>query len=195
MTEHTGIERWLPVTNWKGVYDVSDYGRVRSLGRYVLDSLGRTRYWPGCMLEQFILGKGYKAVTLQLSGKRVKRYVHSLVLETFVGLCPPDQECLHGPNGQSDNGLTNLSYGTRTQNMRDKRRDGTNYNSNRVCCPRDHRLMTPNLVVCILPRRTCQACQRTRTALHQKGWTKEDFKVRKDEFQAITDRYYIRIMG
>jgi hypothetical protein len=195
MSEYTSVERWLPVTNWKDIYEVSDYGRVRSLDRWVPQRNRGPRFWSGCILEQYTLGEGYKAVKLQLSGLRINRYVHSLVLEAFVSSCPVGQECLHGPNGQLDNTLANLSYGTRTQNMHDKRRDGTNYNSNRVYCPREHKLITPNLVQSHFPRRTCLACQRVRSALYQKGWTKEDFRLRKDEFQAITDRYYARIMS
>jgi hypothetical protein len=196
VSESTSAERWLPVVGWEGLYEVSNYGHVRSLDRYVPDSLGRVRHLLGCVLKPFIAGKGYLAVSLKFSGKRKTRYIHSLVLGAFVGICPPGQECLHGPNGRTNNHWPeNLSYGTRTQNMQDKRRDGTNDRLNRTRCPRNHALVKPNLVPSRLPDRSCLACQRARSALGTLGWLREDFRTRKEEFKAFADLQYARVMN
>lgn len=35
MTESYGAERWMPVAGFEGLYEVSDWGRVRSLDRVI----------------------------------------------------------------------------------------------------------------------------------------------------------------
>ncbi len=48
------------------------------------------------------------------------RLVHRLILEAFVGPCPPDMECCHNPDPDpANNALGNLRWGTRSDNMRD----------------------------------------------------------------------------
>mgnify|MGYP002780477625 CR=1 FL=1 len=58
--------------------------------------------------------------------KGVLHYVHTLVLEAFVGPCPPGMECRHFPDRDpTNNNLTNLSWGTRSRNQRDRNAHGT----------------------------------------------------------------------
>lgn len=89
------MPEWKPVLGFEGVYEVSDSGLVRSLARRC--NLGwcpatrdvRTRLLkPGTH-------KGYKFVTLMQLGVSRTRLVHRLVLESFVGPCPPGLECRH----------------------------------------------------------------------------------------------------
>jgi uncharacterized protein (DUF433 family) len=68
---------------------------------------------------------GYPMVTLSRPGRQQEpRLVHHLVLEAFVGPRPDGMEALHGPAGKLDASLANLHWGTRSENMRDKTRDG-----------------------------------------------------------------------
>jgi hypothetical protein len=60
----------------------------------------------------------------RLDGKVQYRYVHQLVLLTFVGEPPLGKECRHLDGNATNNHLTNLKYGTRKQNMADQRRHG-----------------------------------------------------------------------
>ena len=73
------------------------------------------------------LGKrGHFYVCLTVDGQHRWRYVHELILLTFVGPRPDGMLCLHGKRGQQCNELANLSYGTQSKNMgEDRRRDGT----------------------------------------------------------------------
>lgn len=115
----TSIERWQQIPAWEGLYEASDGGRIRSLSR--------PRH-PGRILKPTLNVRGYYRVDLSRDGKQATRLVHQLVLLAFVGPCPDGMEVLHGPGGRTDNRLSNLSYGTHSQNCRDKRRDGTNPN-------------------------------------------------------------------
>lgn len=68
---------------------------------------------------------GYSRIGLKNGDIRVERGVHRLVLQAFVGHCPPGQECRHLNGIKSDNRLENLAWGTKLENQNDKRLHGT----------------------------------------------------------------------
>ncbi len=53
------------------------------------------------------------------------RYVHRLVLEAFRGPCPDGMEARHLNGARTDNRLENLCWGTREENIADKKAHGT----------------------------------------------------------------------
>lgn len=112
-------EVWLPVVDYEGSYAVSNLGRVQSFLKW--------RGKSGRILRQALTGPPTQrlCVVLYKDGKARTRLVHQLVLESFAGPRPQGCESLHGPRGPFVNHLTNLSWGTRKQNMADKLRDGT----------------------------------------------------------------------
>lgn len=65
---------------------------------------------------------GHKTVTL---GRNNHRFVHRLILEAFVGPCPEGMQCLHGNGNPEDNRLTNLRWGTPSDNYYDSLKHGT----------------------------------------------------------------------
>lgn len=118
-------EWWLPVPGYEGYYEVSDQGRVRSVERLVnAPQCGGTQLKRGRVLRPG-LRNHYLSVILQREGKRTNYTVHQIVAAAFIGPCPSGMEVRHGPNGKTDNRPSNLTYGTRAENMADKRRDGT----------------------------------------------------------------------
>ena len=69
--------------------------------------------------------QGYQRVTLvRVDGKKIRRFVHQIVAEAFLGPCPAGQQVRHGPNGVDNNSADNLSYGTAAENAMDRERDG-----------------------------------------------------------------------
>ena len=112
-------EIWKPVVGYSG-YEVSNQGHVRSWWNGRWGKLTEPK-----KLNPTINRNGYAVVNLTKDGKIKQVYVHRLVLEAFVGPCPDEMEGLHGENGPSDNSLNNLSWGTKSQNMMDRVRDGT----------------------------------------------------------------------
>ena len=122
-------EEWHPVVGWEDIYEVSSLGRVRSLDR--INSQGR--FFPGKVLTPHLTStrKGkvrsgaYLTVMLCQDGVKVKRHIHTLVLESFMGPRPYRCQARHGSGGALDNTVTNLSWGTPKANAADKWRDGT----------------------------------------------------------------------
>lgn len=123
-------EEWRDIAGYEKAYQVSDLGRVRSLDRVVVGgSCGPAKRIKGRVMKPCISGTNpYQTVTLYAENKPKPCTVHRLVASAFLGPCPKGHEVCHGPNGKQDNRLTNLSYGTRSQNQLDRYRDGTRRN-------------------------------------------------------------------
>ncbi len=118
------IERWADVSWSKGLYQVSTSGDVKSLPRVVTMVDGRRYRVRGGILKKQPNGR-YRQVTLCIDGAHVYPLVHRLVLEAFVGPCPPGMECRHLNGRRDDNRLVNLTWGTKDEQINDKRCHGT----------------------------------------------------------------------
>jgi hypothetical protein len=68
---------------------------------------------------------GHLVVYLCRNGKPVSRLVHRLVLEAFVGPCPPGMQCRHLDGNPTNNALENLCWGTPKEDRANQRRHGT----------------------------------------------------------------------
>jgi len=58
-------------------------------------------------------------------GKRRVKRINRLILETFVGPCPPGMECCHNDGSLANNALVNLRWDTPQANQADKLKHGT----------------------------------------------------------------------
>jgi hypothetical protein len=69
--------------------------------------------------------KGYPCVRLSTRpGKSKHMRVHKLILETFVGKCPPGLMARHLDDDKMNSALTNLCWGTSKENGADAVRNG-----------------------------------------------------------------------
>lgn len=69
--------------------------------------------------------RGYRRVMLYKEGKPHEFGVHRLVLLVFVGACPEGKECCHKDGNPSNNHVSNLYWGTKSENTQDQIRHGT----------------------------------------------------------------------
>lgn len=100
------MERWLDVVGYEGLYRVSDLGRVSGPRRRVLAAPPNRR--------------GYPQVGLYKAGQRRRTvFVHQLVAAAFIGPRPEGQECLHRDGDSGNPVLSNLRYGTHSDNLLD----------------------------------------------------------------------------
>lgn len=118
------IEEWRPVVGYEGLYEVSDWGNVRSLNRVIQQynaSAGRVvdRHFKGQLLKKVLNFEGYHIVTLS-HGKQGK--VHRLVAEAWIPNPENKNEVGHLktlPDGTEDktaNEVWNLQWMTRKEN-------------------------------------------------------------------------------
>lgn len=141
MTEH-----WLPVTNYEGLYDISDQGRVWSHIR-------------GRLLKPRPTEQGVLRVVLCGNGEQKERQISRLVLTEFDSPCPDGLECCHRDDDPKNNWLYNLRWDTRRANTFDKIRNGGHPQVNKTCCPAGHRYISENTYF-HTGRRHCRKCRR-----------------------------------
>lgn len=105
------MEKWKPVVEWEGMYEVSSEGRVRR----VAGGQGAT---PGRVLHPGATTKGYLFVGLYRNDKPRLRFVHRLVAEAFVAN-PQGKRTVNHLNGdRADNRAINLEWATYSENHR-----------------------------------------------------------------------------
>jgi hypothetical protein len=118
-------EQWKPVAGYIGWYEVSDHGRVRSVDRLVRFADGRLRWYRGRLLKTKPHNQyGYPLVAICRGKDKRWRTVHQLVMEAFVGPCPPGKEICHNVLTRSAR-LVDLRYDTKKNNFADKHKHGT----------------------------------------------------------------------
>ena len=81
-----------------------------------------------------------------------RRYVHQLVAEHYIGPCPTGEEVRHLDNDATNNAVSNLEYGTRSQNVLDLR-------ARRTHCPQGHEYTTRNSYFDPNGWRSCRTCR------------------------------------
>lgn len=194
MSVNTNIERWKPVVGFEGLYEVSDQGRVKSLARTVTNSRGVAQEY-----EEKILGlekepRGYVRACLSKDGKRTKRRVHVMVLESFVGPRPAGMVACHENDIGSDNRVENLRWDTQKGNIENMVRLGGHAGQRKTHCPRGHALSDVNVIPSEASRgwRACLACARTSNYVKNKPEYRPYFKGSSDRvYSAILDDTYV----
>ena len=112
------VETWKDIPEFRGSYQVSDIGRVRSLDRVVTYKDGSMRKLKGRLLKTYLNTSGYEKVTLYNDNIDTTKTVHRLVLETFKPhVNMNDLEVNHIDGNKLNNHLTNLEWVTARDNI------------------------------------------------------------------------------
>ena len=114
------------IPGYRGKYEVSNRGRLKSLPRFRKTKSGGVCPVPLRYMTGTPNGSGYLNVTLSKNGTQKVFHIHQLVMLAFVGPCPVGMEVCHDPNrDRTDNRLKNLRYGTPKDNGQDSVKHGT----------------------------------------------------------------------
>lgn len=106
-------EFWMDINGYAGTYQISTYGRVRSLER--VDSRGQKRKEK--VIKPYKGGnKGYQAVCLSMNGAVKSVRIHRLVAEHFIEREPGKDYVNHKNGDKSDNRAENLEWVTIAEN-------------------------------------------------------------------------------
>lgn len=97
-------EIWKNIKGYEGIYQVSNFGRVKNVNR---DKILSTRYDE----------KGYCTSNLFKNGYGKNFRNHRLVYESFIGEIPQELEIDHINTIRSDNRVENLRVVTHKENM------------------------------------------------------------------------------
>lgn len=130
----TGVlerEEWRAVKGYEGLYEVSSFGRVRSLDRWVNHSRGEKALRKGQILKLQPNKDGYPMAALCHKQKIKLAQVHRLVADAFVPN-PDNLPCVNHRNEIKDCNIPdnlehctvayNNSYGTKLKKQAEKQR-------------------------------------------------------------------------
>jgi hypothetical protein len=124
MTEFYAAERWLPIAGFEGLYEVSDFGRVRSLDRMV-ESRNHPRQQQRLLRGRLLRQTTNKPTANRYIRKQVKLHrgnnlstfnVARLVAQAFIPNPLNYPFVLHLDDDATNNKASNLEWGTHQEN-------------------------------------------------------------------------------
>jgi hypothetical protein len=83
----------------------------------------------------------------------------------FLAPQPGTRVVRHLDGDPANNHVSNLAWGTQSENMKDTLQHGTNYWANRTHCPKGHPYEGDNLVIETNGHRRCRTCEHARHRL------------------------------
>lgn len=159
------VENWCPVAGYEGYYEVSDHGRVKSRRRP-----GAT----GKLLVSYVGKGGYLRATLCRPGVQKVVEVHVLVARAFLGSRPDGMQIRHLDGDPTNNQLTNLAYGTVSENAFDQLHHGRHFQASKTHCPSGHSYLDPKNLRLYRGYRYCRACQEIKGRKRNRSKTRTD---------------------
>lgn len=108
-------ELWVNIRGYEGLYQVSNFGRVRSLDRVVYQQK-HLHVYRGTIIKQTSAGGGYLKVVLYKNGVGKQQYVHRLVATAFIPNPKHLPEINHKDENITNNRLSNLEWCTAKYN-------------------------------------------------------------------------------
>jgi len=151
------VEYWKDVIGYKGLYQVSQLGSVRSLDRVTDHPYSGPRQLKGQILCVG-LSDGRPTVSLYKEGTRTTFLVGRLVLAAWVGPCPDEFECYNHDGDCTNTSLSNLYWGEKVregQPRRVKRSDGVEFDSLLIAAQETGCLAYNICAVCRGSRKSC----------------------------------------
>lgn len=110
------IEIWKDILDYEGLYQISNFGNVKALERYI-----NIRDKQALLKEKFLKfddsNLGYRRVTLSKNGKTKRFFVHRLVALHFLDKVEGKDIVNHLDNNPSNNHVNNLEWCTHQENM------------------------------------------------------------------------------
>lgn len=115
MIENLENEIWKDINGWEGLYQISNYGRVKSLSKYLYNGYGY--FWSKEKIMKLTNNQdGYLRIHLRNNGKRKVYSVHRLVAEAFIPNPNNLPEVNHKDEDTSNSKVDNLEWCTSKYN-------------------------------------------------------------------------------
>ena len=110
-------EIWKNIDGYEGLYQVSNLGRVKSLEKFIYDTINRTQHNKERILKPGKSKTGYLQVIL-CKDRKIKTFsVHRLVAMTFLEN-PNNLETVHHiDEDKTNNKVSNLEWTTQKKNV------------------------------------------------------------------------------
>lgn len=108
-------EIWKFVIGYENLYEVSNYGKVKSVERITIDKNGITYNKKERLLKPAINKYGYLQVGLSKDNKLSSFTIHSLVAKSFINNVDNKPTINHKDGNKLNNIVTNLEWATKSE--------------------------------------------------------------------------------
>jgi hypothetical protein len=153
-------EEWKEIEDTEGVYEVSNYGQIRTVSRTVIrDNQGNFEK-KGQIIKSYLTPKGYCRTSIKKGGKFKNLMVHRLVADAFIPNLDNKPLVNHKNGIKNDNRSENLEWCTSSENQ---------------IHAYDNGLRKPNVkyaVKCIELDIMTEGCQKMERELWKRGYEK-----------------------
>lgn len=130
-TKNYIFEEWKPIEGYEGLYEISNFGRVKRIGRieYVEGFNGYLRNKKEMILKPKVHNRGYLQISLYKNNKMKNAYIHRLVAQAFIPNPNNYSSVNHKDEEKTNNHVSNLewctiayndNYGTRNKRQGEK---------------------------------------------------------------------------
>lgn len=116
------MEQWKDIKDFEGLYQVSNYGRVKSLYKPHM----RNQFMYDRIMKMTPNKLGYCNIHFKYKNKEYRKLLHILVAETFIPNPENKPQVLHKKAvlDGGTNRVDNLYWGTQKDNMNDRKNEG-----------------------------------------------------------------------
>ena len=104
------MEEWRSIPGYEGLYEVSSYGRVKSLEISYVRKDGRMYHKPEIILSPKNNGKGYFTICLYKNKTHKYYLIHRLVAQIFIPNPDNLPEVNHRDEDKTNNRVDNLEF-------------------------------------------------------------------------------------
>ena len=109
-------EIWKPIKGYEGLYEISNFGNVRSLDRVIICKDGRRFPFKGKPKTVYMNRNGYLQVNLHKGNKLRHKEIHRLIAESFIENENNLPVVNHIDENRSNNDISNLEWCTEEHN-------------------------------------------------------------------------------
>lgn len=110
------MEVWKDIKGYEGLYQISNYGRVKSMARIKKHSYNGIAHLKEKILKPICIN-GYQRVSLSKDSKMTHKFIHSLVADAFVKNPHNYPEINHKDENKANNIYHNLEWCTHSYNI------------------------------------------------------------------------------
>jgi len=112
-------EKWMPVVDYEGLYEISNFGNVRAVERYYYTGTGTKvkRRIYSTVKAVSINTHGYPQSIFTKNGNRKKITIHRLVALAFIANPENKSQVNHKDGDKLNNCVENLEWATAAENM------------------------------------------------------------------------------
>lgn len=107
-------EIWKDIPDYEGMYQISSFGRVKSLSRIACNG----RKIKERILKPWCGGNQQLQVTLALNKYKYKANINQLVGSTFIGITKKNEVYTHLDSNKCNNNISNISIKTKSDQVK-----------------------------------------------------------------------------